>query len=114
MPDATLNRPSAALATRAKPPNAPFPPLSYPKNRIKVALVDTTLDDTSQVITAIATDNTAGGAAAADALAKLIGEKGEVMVIAFQAGASTSDGPNILPEQFAARPRSSLSNAQAE
>ena len=58
---------------------------------IKVALVDTTLDDTSKVITAIATDNTAGGAAAADALAKLIGEKGEVMVIAFQAGASTSD-----------------------
>ena len=58
---------------------------------IKVALVDTTLDDTSKVITAIATDNTAGGASAADALAKLIGEKGEVMVIAFQAGASTSD-----------------------
>jgi ribose transport system substrate-binding protein len=39
----------------------------------------------------IATDNTSGGAAAADALAKLIGEKGEVMAIAFQAGASTSD-----------------------
>jgi ribose transport system substrate-binding protein len=58
---------------------------------IKVALVDTTLDDTSKVLTAIATDNAAGGAAAADALAKLIGEKGEVMVIAFQAGASTSD-----------------------
>jgi ribose transport system substrate-binding protein len=57
----------------------------------KVALVDTTLDDTSKVLTAIATDNAAGGAAAADALAKLIGEKGEVMVIAFQAGASTSD-----------------------
>ena len=58
---------------------------------IKVALVDTTLEDTSKAITAIATDNTAGGAAAADALAKLIGEKGEVMAIAFQAGASTSD-----------------------
>ncbi len=58
---------------------------------IKVVLVDTTLDDTSKVLSAIATDNSAGGAAAADALAKLIGEKGEVMVIAFQAGASTSD-----------------------
>jgi ribose transport system substrate-binding protein len=58
---------------------------------IKVGLVDTTLDDTSKVLTSIATDNAAGGAAAADALAKLIGEKGEVMVIAFQAGASTSD-----------------------
>ena len=58
---------------------------------IKVALVDTTLDDTSKVVTSIATDNTAGGRAAADALAKLIGAKGEVVVIAFQAGASTSD-----------------------
>jgi ribose transport system substrate-binding protein len=58
---------------------------------IKVGLVDTTLDDTSKVVTSIATDNSAGGMAAADALAKLIGEKGEVMVIAFQAGASTSD-----------------------
>ena len=58
---------------------------------IKVALVDTALDDTSKVVTSIATDNAGGGAAAADALAKLIGEKGEVMVIAFQAGASTSD-----------------------
>lgn len=58
---------------------------------INVALVDTTLEDTSPAITAIATDNVAGGAAAADALASLIGEKGEVMAIAFQAGASTSD-----------------------
>ena len=71
---------------------AMFAPISEAVSAgIKVALVDTTLDDTSKVITAIATDNTAGGASAADALAKLIGEKGEVMVIAFQAGASTSD-----------------------
>ena len=58
---------------------------------IKVALVDTTLDNTSKVVTAIATDNNAGGAAAADAMAKLVDGKGEVMAIAFQAGASTSD-----------------------
>lgn len=71
---------------------AMFGPISEALNAgIKVALVDTTLDDTSKVLSAISTDNTAGGAAAADALAKLIGEKGEVMVIAFQAGASTSD-----------------------
>ena len=71
---------------------AMFVPISQAVSAgIKVALVDTTLNDTSQVITSIATDNTAGGAAAADALAKLIGEKGKVMAIAFQAGASTSD-----------------------
>jgi ribose transport system substrate-binding protein len=68
-----------------------FGPISAAAAGIKVALVDTALDDTSKVVTSIATDNAAGGAAAADALAKLIGEKGEVMVIAFQAGASTSD-----------------------
>ncbi len=58
---------------------------------IPIGLVDTTLDDTSLAFTSISTDNAAGGAKAADALAKLVGEQGKVMVIAFQAGASTSD-----------------------
>ena len=99
--DPTLQTPivNAVVATRPTglliaptDSKAMFVPISQAVTAgIKVALVDTTLDDTSQVITAIATDNTAGGAAAANALAKLIGEKGKVMVIAFQAGASTSD-----------------------
>ena len=58
---------------------------------IKVALVDTTLDDTSPAVTAISTDNTAAGAAAADALAKLIGEKGKVMAVVMTPGSTTSD-----------------------
>jgi ribose transport system substrate-binding protein len=99
--DPTLQTPIVNAVVATKPAGlliaptdskAMFVPISQAVTAgIKVALVDTTLDDTSQVITAIATDNTAGGAAAADALAKLIGEKGKVMVIAFQAGASTSD-----------------------
>jgi ribose transport system substrate-binding protein len=99
--DPTLQIPIVDAVVAAKPAGlliaptnskALFVPISHAVDAgIKVALVDTTLDDTSQVVTAIATDNTAGGAAAADALAKLIGEKGEVMAIAFQAGASTSD-----------------------
>jgi ribose transport system substrate-binding protein len=99
--DATLQTPIVNAVVATKPAGlliaptdskAMFVPISQAVAAgIKVALVDTTLDDTSKVITAIATDNTAGGAAAADALAKLIDEKGEVMVIAFQAGASTSD-----------------------
>ena len=99
--DPSLQTPIVNAVVAAKPAGlliaptdskAMFVPISEAVSAdIKVALVDTTLDDTSKVITAIATDNTAGGAAAADALAKLIGEKGEVMVIAFQAGASTSD-----------------------
>ncbi len=58
---------------------------------IPVGLVDTSLSDTSLAFTSIATDSEKGGAQAADALAKLIGEKGKVLVIPFQAGASTSD-----------------------
>jgi ribose transport system substrate-binding protein len=87
--DPSLQTPIVNAVVAAKPAGlliaptdskAMFVPISQAVSAgIKVALVDTTLDDTSKVITAIATDNTAGGAAAADALAKLIGEKGEVI-----------------------------------
>ena len=99
--DPTLQTPIVNAVVASKPAGlivaptdskALFVPISQAVDAgIKVALVDTTLDDTSKVVTAIATDNAAGGAAAADALAKLIGEKGKVMCVAFQAGASTSD-----------------------
>jgi ribose transport system substrate-binding protein len=82
----------AGLLTAPTDSKAMFGPISEAAAAgIKVALVDTTLEDTSPAITAIATDNKAGGAAAADALAKLIGEKGKVMAIPFKAGSSTSD-----------------------
>lgn len=69
-----------------------FVPLLQAKNAgVKVGLVDTTLNNTSVAVTSVSTDNAAGGAAAADALAKLIGEKGTVLVIAFKNGVSTSD-----------------------
>lgn len=58
---------------------------------VPVGLVDTTLEEPELAFTAVATDNEAGGAAAADALAELIDEEGKVLVIAFKAGASTSD-----------------------
>lgn len=90
--NAVVTSKPAGLITAPTDSKALFVPISQAVEAgIKVALVDTTLDDTSKVVTAIATDNAAGGAAAADALAKLIGEKGKVLVIAFQAGASTSD-----------------------
>lgn len=83
-PDAILVAPTDATAM--------LPPLLRAKQAgSAIGLVDTTLEDTSIATTAVSTDNTAAGAAAADALAKLIGEKGKVLVIAFQAGASTSD-----------------------
>lgn len=58
---------------------------------IKVVLVDTTLSDTSFVASAIASDNVKGGEVAADALAKLIGEKGPVLLVGGQPGVSTAE-----------------------
>ncbi len=58
---------------------------------IKVVLVDTTIADTSFVASAIASDNVKGGEAAADALAKLIGEKGPVLLVGGQPGVSTAE-----------------------
>ncbi len=58
---------------------------------IKVVLVDTTLNDTSQVSSAIASDNVGGGKAAFDAIKQLAPAGGKVLVIDNQPGISTSD-----------------------
>src|SRR3954454_8646834 len=58
---------------------------------IKVVLVDTTLADTGFVASAIASDNLKGGETAAEALAKLIGEKGSVLLVGGQPGVSTAE-----------------------
>lgn len=82
----------AALLIAPTDGKALEPPLKLAVDAgIPVGLVDTTLDDPSLAFTSIATDNAQGGAAAADALADLIGGEGKVLVIAFKAGASTSD-----------------------
>ncbi|MEU7060226.1 ABC transporter substrate-binding protein [Streptomyces sp. NPDC046197] len=57
----------------------------------KLALVDTTVSDTSVGITRISSDNEKGGRVAADALAKLMNEKGSVIVISVKPGVSTTD-----------------------
>lgn len=72
--------------------NALVSPLTQAKaDGVAIGLVDTILADDSLAVTSVSTDNEAGGAAAADALAELIGKEGKVLVIAFKAGASTSD-----------------------
>ncbi|MBO1901065.1 substrate-binding domain-containing protein [Leucobacter weissii] len=82
----------AALLIAPTDGTALQPPLKQAVDAgIPVGLVDTTLDDPSLAFTSVATDNELGGAAAADALADLIGGEGKVLVIAFKAGASTSD-----------------------
>ena len=54
-------------------------------------LVDTTLDQADFAVSQIASDNEAGGRAAAQALAKLIGGKGKVFVVNVKPGISTTD-----------------------
>jgi len=56
-----------------------------------VIAVDTTINDTGLLTAAITSDNTQGGAAAADAIAKLAHDKGDVAVDNVNPGISTTD-----------------------
>ncbi|MET8428620.1 ABC transporter substrate-binding protein [Nocardia sp. NPDC004860] len=58
---------------------------------IKVIEVDTALGDTSIALSSISSDNVKGGQLAAVTLAKLVGDKGSVLVINTKAGTSTTD-----------------------
>jgi ribose transport system substrate-binding protein len=56
-----------------------------------VVLVDTTLDDPSDAVSQIASDNEGGGRVAAETLTKLIGGSGKVFVVNVKPGISTTD-----------------------
>ncbi len=58
---------------------------------IPVVAIDSGLTDMNAPLCFIATDNVKGGAAAADALAKAIGDKGNVGLMPFLKGAASSD-----------------------
>lgn len=110
-PDAVLIAPTDVTALIA-------PMQSMEQAGIKIAEVDTDITngvETGIAITSISSNNLLGGKEAADALAKLINDKGTVMVINVTAGISTTDArqqgftqemaakyPNItvLPTQF--------------
>ncbi|MFC5186432.1 ABC transporter substrate-binding protein [Actinomadura harenae] len=83
-PDAMLIAPTDTKALIA--------PLKQAKSAgIKTVLVDTVVDDPSIGVSRISTDNVKGGATAATALAKQIGDKGKVLVISTDPGVSTVD-----------------------
>ena len=110
-PDAVLIAPTDVTALIA-------PMQSMEQAGIKIAEVDTDITngvESGVAITSISSNNLLGGQEAADALAKLINDKGTVMVINVTAGISTTDArqqgftqemaakyPNItvLPTQF--------------
>ena len=76
-----------AVPTDSKAMYAPLKTISA--NGTKIVLADTTLDDTGFVTSAVATDNTAAGALAADTMAKLIGGNGHVLLVGDLPGVST-------------------------
>jgi ribose transport system substrate-binding protein len=83
-PDAVLIAP-----TDTKALYAPIKQLA--DSGTKIVLVDTTLEQPDMAVSQIASDNEAGGAEAAKALADLIGGKGKVFVINVKPGISTTD-----------------------
>jgi ribose transport system substrate-binding protein len=83
-PDALLIAPTDEVAL--------FKPVDrYVKAGIPVITVDTTLEDTSILTSAISSDNYQGGEAAADAIAKLSHDKGQVAIMNGEQGISTTD-----------------------
>ena len=67
--------------------------------------MDTTINDTSLLTAAITSNNTQGGAAAADTIAKTAHDKGEVAVDNVTPGISTTDArrPGSSPRSRSTR-----------
>jgi ribose transport system substrate-binding protein len=109
----TAKTPAAVLIAPTDSSAMLGPLLQAKQAGITIGLVDTTLDNSDIAVTSVSTNNEAGGAAAADALAKLIGDKGKVLVIAFKAGASTSDARQKgFQQQIAKHPNVEYLGAQ--
>ena len=99
--DATLQNPIIQSVTAAKPDALMIAPddvsaSQIPINQavsagIKLVLVDTTLKDPSKAVSAISSDNTAGGADAFTAIKQLAPAGGKVLVVNTQPGISTTD-----------------------
>jgi ribose transport system substrate-binding protein len=99
--DPTLQKPIVDSAVAAKPDAILVAPTDVKAMQqplaaaaaagIKVVLVDTTVDDPSFAVSAIASDNLGGGKAAFDAIKQLNPNGGKVMVMSTDPGVSTLD-----------------------
>ena len=87
----TAQHPGAVLIAPTDTHALVAPMQSMKSAGIKVIQVDTTVSDTSIAAASISSNNIEGGAKAADALAKLIGAKGSVVVMNEQPGVSTTE-----------------------
>jgi ribose transport system substrate-binding protein len=84
-------KPSALLIAPTDVKALQSPIQRFTQSSIPVVAVDTTIDDTSLLTTAITSNNTQGGAAAADTIAKLAHDTGDVAVDNVTPGVSTTD-----------------------
>jgi ribose transport system substrate-binding protein len=99
--DSTLQNPIIESVTASHPDGIMIAPDDVTASRapiaqamaagIKVALVDTTLNDPSGAITQISSDNLAGGASAFAAVKQLVPGGGQVFVVNTKPGISTTD-----------------------
>ena len=87
----TAKKPAAVLIAPTDT-HALVAPMNQMKSAgIKVIQVDTTVADKSIAEASISSDNLQGGAKAADEMAKLVGQKGSVVVMNEQPGVSTTE-----------------------
>ncbi|MBC3841419.1 substrate-binding domain-containing protein [Streptacidiphilus sp. 4-A2] len=77
----TAYHPDGVLIAPVDPNSLEGPIRTMEGNGTKVAIVDTTLTDPTIGITRISSNNVQGGQKAADAMAQLVGSKGEVVVL---------------------------------
>ncbi|TQS45619.1 ABC transporter substrate-binding protein [Cryptosporangium phraense] len=99
--DPTLQKPIVDSVVSAKPDALLVAPtdvkaMQGPLNQakaagVKVVLVDTTVDDPSVAVSAIASDNLGGGKAAFEAIQKLAPQGGKVLAMGVTPGISTTD-----------------------
>ncbi|AUG75549.1 sugar ABC transporter substrate-binding protein [Kitasatospora sp. MMS16-BH015] len=77
----TANRPGGVLISPVDPNSLAAPVKTLQSAGTKVAIVDTSLTDTSLGVTHISSDNTQGGTQAADTMAGLLGSSGEIVIL---------------------------------
>jgi ribose transport system substrate-binding protein len=102
----TAKRPDAVLVAPTDSEAMVAPLRQMRQAGIRVVQVDTTVKDPSVAVSSVATDNVEGGRLAARTLARLVGDRGSVLVINVNPGISTTDARAAgFADELARHPR---------
>jgi ribose transport system substrate-binding protein len=113
--DAVAATNPAAVLIAPTDATAMFEPIhQLAQGGVKVVFVDTTLNNPTDAAAAVSTDDYTAGVQAAQQMSKLLGGKGQILIINLQAGVSTTDargkgfiagakkaGLQVVSEQYA-------------